>query len=325
MKKFLFFMVILTAAVFSACAKNETVSLAGSIVIESITSNSLAASRTNENSTQPMLVYLPPSYETSKAFYPVVYYLHGFGGTYEEIRDSIAALDAAMEEGTVQECIIVGVSGRNTLNGSFYVNSSSIGNWEDYIVGEIPAFVDEGYRTLAAPASRGIIGFSMGGFGALNIGLKHPEVFGAVYALAPGVLADNGMSAAFATWDQEILTAYAAAFSPSTAAPYGDIPVFDGTLGDNEIIADWYDGFGNFDSKVAAYVSGSEKLKGIRIDYNSDDYYSWIPSGCIDLGKIFSAAGIDCELTARTGGHGEGMTELLRDSMLPFMERVLSY
>ena len=94
-------------------------------------------------------------------------------------------LDSIIEAGIVPELIIVAPNARNAYKHSFYVNSSVTGNWEDYIVEDVVNFIDANYRTLAAASSRGIAGHSGGGNGALYLAMRHPEVFGSVYAMAP--------------------------------------------------------------------------------------------------------------------------------------------
>ena len=86
------------------------------------------------------------------------------------------------------------VPGDNQLGGSFYVNSPVTGNWEDFVVQEVVGYVDNHYRTIARVESRGISGHSMGGFGSLNIAMLHPDVFGAVYSLSPGLFDKNGLA-----------------------------------------------------------------------------------------------------------------------------------
>jgi S-formylglutathione hydrolase FrmB len=71
----------------------------------------------------------------------------------------------------------------NRLRGSFYVNSSSAGGWDDFISAELVSYVDAKYRTLAAPRSRGIAGHSMGGFGTFYLAMRHAgDVYSAAYA-----------------------------------------------------------------------------------------------------------------------------------------------
>ena len=84
-------------------------------------------------------------------------------------------------------------NGLTPLGGSFYVNSPINGHWEDFIVRDLVGHIDSGYRTIAAPSARAIAGHSMGGFGALNVAMRHPDVFGAAYALSPGLAAPGGL------------------------------------------------------------------------------------------------------------------------------------
>ncbi len=71
------------------------------------------------------------------------------------------------------------------LGCSWYVNSPVTGNWEDFVIRELVPYVDANFRTLPRRDSRGIAGEFMGGYGALRLGMIHPDVFGAVYALHP--------------------------------------------------------------------------------------------------------------------------------------------
>ena len=67
--------------------------------------------------------------------------------------------------------IVVAVSGVNALGGSSYVDSPVSGNWGSAVVDDVVTAVDTRYRTLARPESRGIAGFSMGGYGALALAM----------------------------------------------------------------------------------------------------------------------------------------------------------
>jgi S-formylglutathione hydrolase FrmB len=66
------------------------------------------------------------------------------------------------------------------LGGSQYINSTATGRYEDYLVEELVPFVDGRYRTVAEPAGRGVFGKSSGGYGALIMGMRHADLFGAV-------------------------------------------------------------------------------------------------------------------------------------------------
>ena len=132
-------------------------------------------------------IYLPPSYFTSDKRYPVVYFLPGYlctamGLTFPN------DVDRLIEDGAIQEMIIVSASGKNELGGSFYVNSPVTGNWEDFIVEDVVGYVDANYRTVPEAGSRAISGFSMGGYGALNLAMKHPDLFSVGLCHEPGAV-----------------------------------------------------------------------------------------------------------------------------------------
>lgn len=119
-------------------------------------------------------ILLPDGYESeTDRRYPVIYLLHGYGGDYTEwARVGIA------EESKGLGVIIVMPEG----DQSFYVNhhGDPRGRWEDYITGEVVRFTEENYRTLAGREGRGISGLSMGGFGAILLGLRHPDLFASI-------------------------------------------------------------------------------------------------------------------------------------------------
>ncbi|MBZ0269747.1 hypothetical protein K8I85_16470, partial [bacterium] len=89
--------------------------------------------------------------------------------------------------------LLVVVHGRNALGGSFYVDSPVTGNWEQWVAHDVVTYVDAHYRTLEDAASRGLAGDSMGGFGALHMAMRHPDRFGAVYAISPALFDGNGL------------------------------------------------------------------------------------------------------------------------------------
>ncbi len=148
---------------------------------------------------QPALVLLPPSYDAGMERYPVIYYLPGFttdvgeyiDGSFDGF-DFARTLQRSFAAGLVRPCIVVIVNGQNVLGGSFYVDSPITGRWETYVVRDVVAQVESRYRTLARPEARGVAGESMGGFGALHLAMRHPDLFGAVFALSPGLFDSLG-------------------------------------------------------------------------------------------------------------------------------------
>jgi enterochelin esterase-like enzyme len=221
------------------------------------------------------------------------------------------------------EFIVVGVNARNKLGGSFGVNSPVTGNWEDFIVKDVVEHVDSNYRTIAKPDSRGIAGWSMGGFVAINLGLKHPDLFSVVYGLAPGLFDENGLVEAMETWDSMFLTAYGAAFAPEPTKdfPHSSTPKFSNTKSDNLIRGKWENGFGNLKQKIDAYLQLQTPLKAIQIVYGDSDSYPWIPKGCKYFAELLNENNVAHELIECPGGHD---LRLIRNSFAPFFANNLN-
>jgi len=125
------------------------------------------------------LIYLPPDYETAKdKRYPVVYWLHGIGGSQEGVPAMAARLTNAIAENKAPPMLVVYVNG---MIRSGYVDSAD-GKIpvETVSIKELIPHIDATYRTIAKREGRMVEGFSMGGGGAAKWGLKHPEVFGSI-------------------------------------------------------------------------------------------------------------------------------------------------
>jgi S-formylglutathione hydrolase FrmB len=119
-------------------------------------------------------IVLPPAYESSDERYPVLYLLHGLSQSYT----SWSRLGAPFYAREIGELIVVMPDGGN----SWYVNWAESGegqknDWEDHIIRDVIGHVDENYRTIARREGRAIAGLSMGGYGALTMGLRNSEMF----------------------------------------------------------------------------------------------------------------------------------------------------
>jgi S-formylglutathione hydrolase FrmB len=124
-------------------------------------------------------VQLPPSYkQDTKRRYPVLYFLHGMFGNEGEFqrRGVAAAVSRLRNEGKIGEFIIVAPAGEN----SFYLNSKMGVRYEDAIIKDLIPHIEKTYRVVGTPSGRAIQGISMGGFGALMLAFKHPEMFSSV-------------------------------------------------------------------------------------------------------------------------------------------------
>ena len=124
-------------------------------------------------------IQFPPSYDReTKRRYAVLYFLHGMFGSEQEFqrRGVAAAVNKLRDEGKVGDFIIVAPAGEN----SFYLNSKNGVRYEDAIIKDLIPYIEKTYRAIGSPAGRAIQGISMGGFGALMLAFKHPEMFSSV-------------------------------------------------------------------------------------------------------------------------------------------------
>ena len=143
-------------------------------------------------------IYLPPSYDFTEKRYPVIYVLHGFGGSSNSLtRKMKSAMDRMILSEEIQEAIAVFVDGSNRFGGSQYLSSPTIGDYETYVRRDLVNFIDRQYRTIPHRDSRGITGFSMGAYGAMHLSLKYPEVFGVVVAQASTYNFDDDLVKSF--------------------------------------------------------------------------------------------------------------------------------
>ncbi len=160
-----------------------------------------------EDGSKVMIVYLPPSYEFTKKHYPVIYVLHGFGGDSNSLtRKMKSAMDRMILSEKIQEVIAVFVDGSNRFGGSQYLSSPTIGDYETYIRRDLVNFIDKQYRTIPHRDSRGITGFSMGGYGSMHLSLKYPEVFSVAVAQAGTYKFDDDLIKSFTEKGGVVLT-----------------------------------------------------------------------------------------------------------------------
>ena len=129
---------------------------------------------------RPGFVYLPPGFSAARR-YPVVYLLHGMPGSPSEylVGTNLASwADTEIGEGAIKPFIAVlpAAGPRPQYNGEW------AGAIAAPLVQQIVPWVDAQLPTIAAPRGRVLAGLSAGGFGAVDIGLRHPGLFGAIEA-----------------------------------------------------------------------------------------------------------------------------------------------
>ena len=309
---------------------------------------SLVGNRMGDSPTRLVSIYLPPSYSTHpRRRYPVVYLLHGFGaddrafiaGAYQNLNIRVS-MDSLVRAGLVREMIVVTPNARNRFDGSFYANSPATGKWEDFIVRDLISYVDSHYRTIPRRDSRGIAGHSMGGYGALMLAAKHPELFSAVYALSPyGLSKEDALSSrTFPAWaaavamrdtgdikkarfNANLLTAQAALYSPDTTRPpfFIDFPFWmkSGRLvPDSSVMARWPSPL----SELVAHAAGLRREK-VGFDAGDADGFPEIPVNVRKLDSLLTSVSVPHFSEVYKGTHGSRFRSRLESIALPFLSQ----
>lgn len=341
MRRFALFLLLLIALPSSAAVRELTVH-----------AGSLEGNLLSEPADQKIAVYLPPSYETSTKRYPVIYLLHGIADTYDVWTTSWkipALLDQLVAANGMRETIVVMPNGRTKTLGSFYANSPVSGRWEDFIAVDLVAYVDKNFRTLAKPGSRGIVGHSMGGFGAIRMAMRHPDVYRVAYALSPcclepvedinwgnpawgRVLDFKSMDDAFKALDAGefypmAIIAMSQVILPNPSKPLlADFPIRRARgelLPDDATYNTWRDWF-----PVAEVRNRREnllKLKALAIDYGIRDQFSHIPVGTRHFAAELAELRVPFTLSVYDGDHREHVVERLRTIVFPFFSANLQF
>lgn len=329
----------------------------GRLVVERLHAASLENTVTGEDPERTVAVYLPPSYLIqSMRRFPVLYLLHGIGDTQgvwlnprndDDPWDTIPRLmDRGIAAGRLAEMIVVMPDMRSRAGGSFYADSSATGRWEELTVRELPAWVDGKYRTIARAESRGIAGHSMGGYGAIMAGMKHPQVFSVVFAMNPATLGwSNDLSAdnpAFRTvlgrggWEEldgfyeRAVIAIAQAFSPDPDRPpfFADFPYqiddLDQLVPAEPAHSAWQE---RFPIHLARrYRDNLTRLAGLRFDSGYDDQYSHIPPTAREFSRVLGELEVPHVFEEYNGDHRNrlwGRTGRLYTEVLPWFSLLL--
>src|SRR5579864_9082456 len=131
---------------------------------------------------------LPPSYDSQPARrFPVLYFLHGLGGDQSFLVTSGGwnLIEDAQEQKQIDEFVVITPQADN----SFYINSKDDRvHYEDFFIREFIPEMEKHFRLLGTRQGRAIGGVSMGGYGALRVAFKYPQMFVAVIAHMPALL-----------------------------------------------------------------------------------------------------------------------------------------
>ncbi|MGP8134818.1 MAG: alpha/beta hydrolase [Thermoplasmata archaeon] len=153
--------------------------LRGRVEVHSFPSRRLEGNPWNDPVVRDLPVYVPPSGKTEGL--PLLVLLSGYTGAgwmhFARPRymseNIVGRLDRLIRSHAAPEAVLVAPDCLTSLGGSQYLNSSATGPYEDYVVQEVVPWVREKYRT--GPAA--VLGTSSGGYGALSLALRYPDLF----------------------------------------------------------------------------------------------------------------------------------------------------
>jgi enterochelin esterase-like enzyme len=299
-----------------------------------------------------VIVFLPPGYsKEKKRRYPVIYALHGYSIGAEQWTHEIhvpQTIEGAFANGS-REAIIVLPDSKTIYNGSMYSSSDTTGDFEKFIYHDVVAYIDAHYRTIPNRESRGLAGHSMGGYGASRIGMKHPDVFGALYIMSPccmspmpgggpgpadqakerAIAGEKKVAAAKSPADLAAQSpgfasaqfATAAAWAPNPKNPplYFDLPTKDG-IPQPEIVA-------KFAANaplvfVDQYIGNLRQYRAVAIDVGDQDGLR------IDAGKLHNILdnyGIANSFEIYPGTHTSAVADRFQNHVLPFFSKNLCF
>jgi S-formylglutathione hydrolase FrmB len=359
MRPLLFF---LLASCISFAARSGDIQK-GEVVVRHFLAPSIKANHGGEDAMRSVSVYLPAGYNESNRRYAVIYFLHGF-----YMNDSLQLLftsfkdllDEAIVEKKIQPVIVVFPNSETHFKGSFYTNSPLTGNWADFIGRDVVNYIDNNFRTIPDRNSRGLAGHSMGGNGALKIGMLYSKVFGSVYALSPAVLnwsneisVDNPVFKTVDTLKDEsplkdvLLNPFADTTMRGfytvlmidlgrTYSPAENKKPFQAQMpatynGDKiEVHPDikklWEKNFTL--NLVDSHVKDLKSLSGIKFDWGTEEENAHIPVTCMELEKKLDGYGVKYEAETYVGHHSDkigGKKGRVYTAMLPFFEQHLKF
>jgi S-formylglutathione hydrolase FrmB len=221
-----------------------------------------------------------------------------------------------------------------------YSSSVTTGDFETFIARDLIRYIDAHYRTIPDRLSRGLAGHSMGGYGTARIGMKHPDMFGALYMMSPCCLSARAMTGA---GDAQALAALeavkspadsaklpfllraqlasAAAWSPNPQNPplYLDLPTKGGEV-QADVLAKWAANAPL--AFVDQYVGNLRRYRAIAIDVGDQD---GLKTDAGKLHEVLDRYGIANSFQIYPGTHVSDVASRFQDFVLPFFSRNLVF
>jgi enterochelin esterase-like enzyme len=282
-----------------------------------------------------VIVFLPPSYNKDKhRRYPVVYALHGYSIGAEQWTHEIhvpQTIEGAFALGA-KEMIVVLPDSKTAYGGSMYSSSVTTGDFEQFIAHDEVSYIDAHYRTIPDRLSRGLVGHSMGGYGAARIGMKHPDVFGSLYIMSPCCMSPRPAGPPNPELEKSLETvktpadaanlpffaraqlATAAAWSPDPKNPplYLDLPMKDG-VPQPDVLAKW-----TANAPLAfidQYIDNLRQYRAMAMDVGDQDGLRFDAQ---KLHQILDNYGIQNSFEIYHGTHTSAVADRFQNHVIPF-------
>jgi len=306
-------------------------------------------------------VYLPPNYSATRSEpYPVVFLLSGWGAKSSHYLAEDSAFDLPLQtrwdqsiaSGKLKPFIAVFPDGTSKLGCGQYVNSTAIGNHQDYLCDELVDWVDGKFHTHRDSNFRIVAGHSSGGFGALVAGMMRPDVFKFVccsagdsfyeVSLLPNLskaiieiekagglegflkkfrAEPSSRNIAIGQIETMLTLNMCACYAPNPRKPplYADL-FFD--LSTGEVVKEVWDRILAWDPlrMIDRYAEGLKSLKWVQLECGLQDQHG-LQLGHRQLSRAFHARGIPHELVEYPGSHS-GHHWRFADRLIRIFERM---
>ena len=316
-------------------------------------SPSIAGNLEGESADRDVIVFLPPGYlKNTHRRYPVVYALHGYSIGAEQWTHEIyvpQTIEGAFALGAKQMIVVLPDS-KTVYGGSMYSGSATTGDFERFIYHDLVTYIDAHYRTLPNRLSRGLVGHSMGGYGASRIGMQHADVFGALYIMSPCCMSprsagpppgmdaqkfeenERGLEATVAAMKSpadaanlpffsKVQLATAAAWSPDPKNPplYFDLPMKNG-VPQPGVLAKWAANAPL--AFVDQYIDNLRRYRAIAMDVGDQDGLRFDTE---KLHDILDSYGIRNSFELYHGTHTSAVADRFQNHVLPFFSKNLCF
>ncbi len=157
----------------------------GQVLIHSFKSSVLKNNPLKDPHVRKLTIYLPPGYETSGEKYPVLFLLPGFSGAgfmllnREPFSEAIdEKLNRLIGSGKIKPMVVVMPDCFTYYGGSQYLDSPALGKYETYLIKELVPYIKNNFRVKTDRRAWAVAGKSSGGYGALVLSMRHPDIFG---------------------------------------------------------------------------------------------------------------------------------------------------